>query len=136
MLLRTTNPKNFSSIRRILLKIYFLKAKNNWFWETKLSTYLNKLIKTVLQYLKIRDRPLSGCQQLPELFKILMGIITTPYQLILHTTLTYTRYQKPAHCFYFRDTVGYHSNSRTTYNGNMFLEEGQTEVFCLSCSVS
>ena len=36
----------------------------------------------------------------------------------------------------FVDTIGYHSNSMTTYNGNTFLEEGQTEVFYLSCSVS
>ena len=35
-LLRTTNPENFSSIGQILLKISFLKGKNNSFWENEL----------------------------------------------------------------------------------------------------
>ena len=36
------NPENFNSIGQILLKIFFLKGKNNLFWENELWTYGNR----------------------------------------------------------------------------------------------
>ena len=56
-LLGTTNPENFSSIGQIL-KIYFLKGKNNSFWENELYTRGNRIsqIKTTTLTLEFRDK--------------------------------------------------------------------------------
>ena len=58
LLLRTANPENFSSIGQILLKISFLKAKNNSFWENYCSFELavTEILKNILQYFKIQIR--------------------------------------------------------------------------------
>ena len=54
-LLRTTNPENFGSIWQTLLKISFLKGKNNsLFWKTSFELiHRNRNSKNKFQYLKI-----------------------------------------------------------------------------------
>ena len=47
-LLRATNPETFTSIRQILLKISFLKGKNNSFEKTNYELTVTEILKIEL----------------------------------------------------------------------------------------
>ena len=53
-LLRATNPETFSSIRQILLKISFLKGKNNSFEKTNYELTVTEILKIELWYLSVK----------------------------------------------------------------------------------